>query len=186
MCPVWYHCIHLALPSWPHMLDALSKLSSYSVISCHKNMHHFCHVWQLEKHARLPFSSSASRTTKPFDLVHCDLWTSSIISVSSSKYYLIIFDDFSHYLWTFRLRMKSDTFTTCPIFCLSLLSSTVQFGVSSATTGRNSTKHPHGLFYSPTTSCYVCHAHKLPHKMVKLSALSTPSIMLFAPCFSKW
>jgi hypothetical protein len=32
--------------------------------------------------------------------------------VSSSKYYLVILDDFTHYLWTFSLKQKSDTFTT--------------------------------------------------------------------------
>jgi hypothetical protein len=32
--------------------------------------------------------------------------------VSGSKYYLVILDGFTHYLWTFPLKLKSDTFTT--------------------------------------------------------------------------
>jgi hypothetical protein len=36
--------------------------------------------------------------------------------VSGSKYYLVIFDDFTHYLWTFPLKLKSDTFTTLSNF----------------------------------------------------------------------
>jgi hypothetical protein len=36
--------------------------------------------------------------------------------VSGSKYYLVILDDFTHYLWTFPLKLKSDTFTTLPNF----------------------------------------------------------------------
>jgi hypothetical protein len=32
--------------------------------------------------------------------------------VSGSKYYLVILDDFTHYLWTFPLNLRSDTFTT--------------------------------------------------------------------------
>jgi IS30 family transposase len=36
--------------------------------------------------------------------------------VSSLKYYLIILDDFTHYLWTFPLKQKSDTFTTLSNF----------------------------------------------------------------------
>jgi hypothetical protein len=28
-----------------------------------------------------------------FDLIHCDLWTSSIVSISSYKYYLVILND---------------------------------------------------------------------------------------------
>jgi hypothetical protein len=36
--------------------------------------------------------------------------------VSGSKYYLVIFDDFTHYLWTFPLKLKSDTFNTLSNF----------------------------------------------------------------------
>jgi hypothetical protein len=36
--------------------------------------------------------------------------------VSGSKYYLIILDDFTHYLWTFPLKQKSDTFTNVSNF----------------------------------------------------------------------
>jgi hypothetical protein len=36
--------------------------------------------------------------------------------VSGSKYYLVILDNFTHYLWTFPLKLKSDTFTTLSNF----------------------------------------------------------------------
>jgi hypothetical protein len=48
--------------------------------------------------------------------VHCDIWTSPILSLSGYKYYLVILDDFSHFLWTFPLRLKSDIFTTLTHF----------------------------------------------------------------------
>jgi hypothetical protein len=48
--------------------------------------------------------------------MYLDLWTSPVVSVSGSKYYLIIFDDFAHYLWTFPLKLKSDTFITLSNF----------------------------------------------------------------------
>jgi IS30 family transposase len=48
--------------------------------------------------------------------MHLDLWTSPVVSVSGSKYYLVILDDFTHYLWTFPLNLKSDTFTTLSNF----------------------------------------------------------------------
>jgi transposase InsO family protein len=64
----------------------------------------------------LPFASSTHRAEKPFDLVHLDLWTSPIVSVSGYKYYLVILDDCTHYLWTFSLKLKSDTFTTLSNF----------------------------------------------------------------------
>jgi hypothetical protein len=53
---------------------------------------------------------SNSRALHPFDLIHYDLWTSPIVSVSGYKYYLVILDDCTHYTWTFPLRLKSDTF----------------------------------------------------------------------------
>jgi histone deacetylase 1/2 len=80
----------LAAPSslWHRRLghlgrDALSKLFRSSVISCNKDdLPPLCHACQLGHHTRLPFSSSSSRATNNFDLIHCDLWTSPIISVS--------------------------------------------------------------------------------------------------------
>jgi hypothetical protein len=54
-----------------------------------------------------------------FDLLHLDIWTSPVISVSGLKYYFVILDDFTHYLWTFLLKQKSYTFTTLSnFFCL--------------------------------------------------------------------
>jgi hypothetical protein len=64
----------------------------------------------------LPFYSSSHHAEHPFDLIHLDLWTSSVVTVSDSKYYLIILDDYTNYLWTFSLKLKSDTFTTLSYF----------------------------------------------------------------------
>jgi hypothetical protein len=96
--------------------DALSSLSRSSFIQCTGRKYDFCHACQLGKHTRLPFCSSSHRAEHPFDLILLDLWTSLVVSVSGSKYYLVILDDFTHYLWTFPLKLKSDTFTTLPNF----------------------------------------------------------------------
>jgi hypothetical protein len=96
--------------------DALSSLSRSSFIQCTSNKHDFCHACQLGKHIRLPFCSSSHRAEHAFDLMHLDLWTSPVVSVSGSKYYLVILDDFTHYFWTFPLKLKSDTFTTLSNF----------------------------------------------------------------------
>jgi hypothetical protein len=78
--------------------DALSSLSQSSFIQCTSKKHDFCHACQLAKHIRLPFCSSSHCPEHPFDLIHLDLWTSPIVSVSGSKYYLVILDDYTHYL----------------------------------------------------------------------------------------
>jgi hypothetical protein len=108
-------------------LDALSSLSRSSFIHYTSNKHEFCHACQLGKHTRLPFHSSSHHAEHPFDLIHLNLWTSPVISVSGSKYYLVIFDDFTHYLWTFPLKLKSDTFTTLSNFFAYV---STQFGIT--------------------------------------------------------
>jgi hypothetical protein len=72
-------------------LDLPSPCNKYSTASP------ICEACQLGKQPRLPFSSPSSYTISPFQLVHCDLWTSHVTSFSRHKYYLIIVDDFSHY-----------------------------------------------------------------------------------------
>lgn len=51
---------------------------------------------QLGRHVRLP-SPSPSQVVHNFDIIHCDLWISPVISVSGYKYYLVVLDDCSHY-----------------------------------------------------------------------------------------
>jgi hypothetical protein len=118
--------VAVATSTWHRRLghpgpDTLSNLSRSSFISCTSTTYDFCHACQLGKHIRLPFSSSSSRAEKAFDLLHLDIWTSPVISVSGLKNYLVILDDFTHYLWTFPLKQKSDSFTTLSNFFLLML-----------------------------------------------------------------
>jgi hypothetical protein len=71
-----WHC-RLGHPS----VDALSKLSKSSSIICSRRTHDLCHTCQLGYHAHMPFVSSASRVDNKFDLIHCDLWNSPIVSI---------------------------------------------------------------------------------------------------------
>jgi hypothetical protein len=95
--------------------EVMSRVATIVPFS-NKDIESICHACQLGRHTRLPFQSSTSRATAPFDIIHCDLWTSPISSVSGNKYYLLILDDCSHYLWTFPLQLKSDTFATLTDF----------------------------------------------------------------------
>ena len=77
--------------------DTLMQLSRSFDIHCTRaHDEHLCHACQLGRYVRLPFHTS-SHAAHVFDLVHCDLWTSPVISISSYKYYLVVVDDFS--LW---------------------------------------------------------------------------------------
>lgn len=94
-------------------LDAFRRLVSSSSLPINKVLKDpsLCHACQLGRHVRLPFSASTTRTHRPFELIHCDLWTSPIECVSGYKYFLVILDDFTHYLWTYPLRQKSEAFS---------------------------------------------------------------------------
>jgi hypothetical protein len=107
---VWHHRLS-------HLSDqAISTLACNSTISCNKFDHSpFCHACQLGHHTHLPFSTSSSRASQNFDLIHCDLWTSPVSSISSYKYYLVILDDCSHFVWMFPLKFL-DTFSTLNFF----------------------------------------------------------------------
>jgi histone deacetylase 1/2 len=121
--PVLWHrrLSHLGHESLSHLAPSLHS-------ACNKSeLETLCHACQLGRHVRLPFTQSNTRALKNFDLIHCDLWTSPIASVTGYKYYLIILDDCSHYSWTFPLRLKSDTFPTLSNFFSYV---NTQFGTS--------------------------------------------------------
>ncbi|WVZ81797.1 hypothetical protein U9M48_029138 [Paspalum notatum var. saurae] len=93
--------------------DVLAQLSRGAAITFPQTTdEHLCHACQLGRHVRLPFPTSSSHASHIFDLIHCDLWTSPVPSISSYKYYLVVLNDFSHYSWTFPLRSKSEAFST--------------------------------------------------------------------------
>jgi len=109
-CTLWHR--HVGHPGH----EALSRLAHVLPFCTKEVSSDLCHAYQLGRHTHLPFHASSSRATSIFDIIHCDLWTSPIPSVSRFKYYLVILDDFSHYLWTFALRLKSNTFSTLANF----------------------------------------------------------------------
>jgi hypothetical protein len=69
-----------------------------------------CHVCPLAKQSRLPFHSSVISSTKPFALIHCDIWGPyRHPSISGARFFLTIIDDFSRFTWIFLMRHKSET-----------------------------------------------------------------------------
>jgi hypothetical protein len=150
--------------------DILAQISRSGDISCTRTTaEHLCQACQLGRHVRLPFYSSSSHVAHAFDLIHCDVWTRTVLSIGY-KYYLVIIDDFSHYSWTFPLRAKSDTF---PTFFTSLpgcpLSSASPLRPSSATTGVSLITPPLAPS-SPAVSSSVCLVRILHHRTARQSA----------------
>lgn len=65
----------------------------------------------LKKQIKLPFATSNTNVAHPFDIIHSDLWTSPIQSVSGIKYYVLFLDHHSHFLWVYPMRYKHETFS---------------------------------------------------------------------------
>lgn len=87
---------------------ALRQALHHVDFSCSKSSTHVCSSCQFGKHVRLPFSSSKSVSYVPFQVIHADVWTSPVSSCSGFKYYLVLIDALTHYVWTFPLHSKSD------------------------------------------------------------------------------
>ncbi|XP_078445756.1 uncharacterized protein LOC144714839 [Wolffia australiana] len=73
-------------------------------------------VWAilLGKHFRSSYSRRDSiPCTKPFDLVHCDVWgPSRVSSPSHFRYYIVFVDDFSRLSWVYLLHDRTDVLSS--------------------------------------------------------------------------
>ncbi|GKA15331.1 ribonuclease H-like domain-containing protein [Tanacetum coccineum] len=93
--------------------EVLRRLVSNNFISCNKEKPPvLCHACQLGKHTRLPFVSSNIAVTSCFDIIHSDVWTSPIPSLSGFKYYVLFLDHYSQFVWVYPLLNKSDCLDT--------------------------------------------------------------------------
>ena len=81
----------------------MESIAHASVIPRDKNKNSLCHACQLGRHVRLPFSPTNRVTSSPFQIIHCDLWTSPVESISGFKYYLVCLDDFTQYAWVYQI-----------------------------------------------------------------------------------
>jgi len=110
--------LRTSLSVWHYRLGHSSFNNVSRVIKAHKlptsnenlNKTEFCDSCQLGKSRKLPFSASTRTSMSPLELVHTDLWTSPVPSISGCKYYIIFLDDFSRYTWFYPLHTKSETY----------------------------------------------------------------------------
>ncbi|KAI3668905.1 hypothetical protein L6452_40122 [Arctium lappa] len=71
----------------------------------------FCSECVSGKQTRVSFGAGKHNTNGILDYVHTDVWgPSSTHSLSGSKYYVTFIDDFSHKLWVYVIKLKSDVF----------------------------------------------------------------------------
>jgi hypothetical protein len=110
--------LRTSLSVWHYRLGHSSFNNVSRVIKAHglrtsnenSNKEIFCDSCQLGKSKRLPFSPSTRISSHLLELIHTDLWTSPISSISGCKYYIIFVDDFTHYTWFYPLHAKSEAY----------------------------------------------------------------------------
>jgi hypothetical protein len=106
--PVWH--FQLGYPSFV-TISRVIKAYNLPISNISFNKDQVSDSCLMGKSKKLPFLPSNRLSTTILELVHTDLWTSPITSISGCKYYLIFVDDFSRYTWMYPLHKKSDTYT---------------------------------------------------------------------------
>ena len=103
------HCID----SWHYRLGHLGNKCLQTLaqtndpIQFQREFH--CSVCPCAKQKRLPFPTSSTVYTKPFQLVSMDIWgPSTIKSISGHSYFLTILDAYTRFTWTFPIQYKSE------------------------------------------------------------------------------
>lgn len=71
----------------------------------------FCSDCAMAKSIRISFPSQDHTSTAPFQLIHSDVWMSSVSSVSGFRYYVLFTDDFTRFSWIFPMLLKSEVFS---------------------------------------------------------------------------
>lgn len=104
---LWYNRFGHADPS------ILCTLYYHHLISCNKYLDNFlCHSSPLGKQTKLSFTKSLNFNVFPFDIIHKDLWTSSVPSCGGYCYYVLFLDNFTNFLWhlIFHINIKLSIF----------------------------------------------------------------------------
>jgi hypothetical protein len=104
---------------WHHQLGHPSESVFSHLLSHHQlpvsgpsNKTWVCEPCQLGKSKQLLFSASSRVSTSPLELIHSDVWTSPVPSMSGCRFYVIFVDDFSQFTWLYPLINKSEVFNS--------------------------------------------------------------------------
>jgi transposase InsO family protein len=67
-----------------------------------------CDACEYGKHTRTSYVSRGLRSTSPFVLIHSDVWTSPVVSISGMKYFVTFIDCYSRMTWIYLMKQKSE------------------------------------------------------------------------------
>jgi hypothetical protein len=80
----------------PPIINKLKQFAQLPVLgsSSHESL---CESCQIAKSKSLPFSESNNVTAEQLEIIHSDLWSSPIPSISGCRYNVIFIDNFSRF-----------------------------------------------------------------------------------------
>jgi transposase InsO family protein len=95
-----------------------AMLNKSGISSLHSSESSICEPCLLGKFHKLPFSKSVSRSQKPFELIHSDVWgPSPHSSIDGFRYFVLFIDDCTRFTWIFPMKNKSEVFHYFQYLC---------------------------------------------------------------------
>jgi transposase InsO family protein len=76
-----------------------------------------CDACEFGKHTRSSYVSRGLRSVAPFMLIHSDVWTSPVVSVSGMKYFVTFIDCYSRMTWLYLMKHKNEVLKCFKDFC---------------------------------------------------------------------
>lgn len=90
-----------------HVSLARMKLMFKEFPSIHVNKNAICDTCHFLKQKKLSYKINTNRASKPFELVHMDIWGPySVSSIHGHRYFLTIMDDHSIFTWVMLIKHK--------------------------------------------------------------------------------
>jgi gag-polypeptide of LTR copia-type/GAG-pre-integrase domain len=112
--PQAFTCAVASLQTWHYRLahsspSVLKHIVSSNHVSCNTTALDVCESCSKAKSHKQPFVSSNTISTKPLEIIHCDLWgPSPVVSHQGHKYYVLFTDHFSKFSWIYFCAQKSE------------------------------------------------------------------------------
>ena len=75
-----------------------------------------CDACEFAKHTRNSYVSKGIRIISPFVLIHSDVWTCPVLSVSGMKYFVTFIDCHSRMTWVYLMKHKDEVFQCFKVF----------------------------------------------------------------------
>jgi len=96
--------------------DVMSKMFPYEMSKVNKQRL-VCDACEFGKHTRTSYVTRGLRSESPFMLVHSDVWTSPVVSVSGVKYFVSFIDCYSRMTWLYLMKHKNEVLDCFKDFC---------------------------------------------------------------------